>query len=237
MSEPNAGNRTLLRAILFAFLICAHIAGKSAFAGILLDPINQQVWDRDANPLGFQVTFGISPNNQPPTENLLNTFSIGIMIVPDAIQNGNVRIQSVTIPTINPVFTTFSDLRFSGGTTQVVTGDNQLLPGGQPRNFELVSQKNIFTAFLSSPGSDAQGGFKIFAVPLSTTYFTESNFDGEKFFNVPDGGAPVLVGSFNVNISAVPEASSLLLASLVAGGLAAMRLRRNRRLAKTLIFP
>lgn len=218
--------------VLFCFCVALVILSCSALAGIVLDPIGQQDWDRNANPGGFQVTFGISPNAQPPTENVLNTFSIGLMIVPDSAQNGTLRIQSISIPT-NSVFSQYSDLRFSGTTTQVVTGDNQKVAGSDlPRNFVLTSQKNIFTALITSPNNDATGGFKIFAVPTLSTYFTETNFDGEKFFNAPEGGAPVLLGSFN--ITAVPEPSSLLLAGLVAGGTATLRLRRNRRLAKSL---
>ncbi len=219
--------------VLFFLGAASVVLSSAVFAGIVLDPIGQQDWDRNANPGGFQVTFGISPNAQPPTENVLNTFSIGLMIVPDSAQNGTLRIQSISIPT-NSVFSQYSDLRFSGTTTQVVTGDNQTISAGNnlPRNFELTSQRNIFTALFTSPNNDAMGGFKIFAVPTLSTYFTETSFDGEKFFNAPEGGSPVLLGSFN--ITAVPEPSSLLLASLVAGGIATLRLRRNRRLANSL---
>lgn len=221
--------------VLFCLCLAFVILSSSTLAGIVLDPIGQQNWDRNANPGGFQVTFGISPNNQPPTENILNTFSVGLFIVPDAAQNGTLRIQSISIPT-NSVFSQYSDLRFSGTTSQEVTGDNQKVAGNDlPRNVVLTSQRNIFTALFTSPNNDAIGGFKIFAVPTLSTYFTETSFDGEKFFNVPEGGAPVLLGSFN--ITAVPEPSSLLLAGLVAGGCATLRLRRirrNRRLAKSL---
>lgn len=221
---------------LLAFLMCLLISGKGTFAGILLDSVGQHTWDQTTSPLGFDITFGISPNNLPPTDNLLNTFSIGIVIVPDAAQNGTVRIRSVSIPT-NPVFSTYSDLRFSGAAAQVVTGDNQAISAGNslPRDFALQSQKNIFTAQLYSPSNDAKGSFKIYAVPSLTTYFTENSFDGEKFFNVPDSGPQVLLGSFNV--SAVPEPTSLLLLGVTSGGLAVIRMRRKRQLAKTLRNP
>ena len=191
------------------------VLSSSAFAGIVLDPIGQNDWDRNANPGGFQVTFGISPNALPPAENVLNTFSIGLMIVPDFAQNGTVRIQSVSIPT-NSVFGTYSDLRFSGTATQVVTGDNQLVAtanGEVPGNTLLTAPRNLFTARFNSPNNDAVGGFKIFAVPTLSTYFTETNFDGEKFLNAPEGSAPVLLGSFN--ITAVPEPSTLWLVAAV----------------------
>ena len=229
--ENTAPGRSLC---LYLFLVLVLMSGSTAFAGIVLDPIGQQEWERNSSPGGIQVTFGIMPNSLPPTDNLLNTFSVGIIIVTDAAQGaqGTLRIQAISAPT-NPIFTQYSDLRFSGGTTQVVTGDNQTVSAGNnlPRNTQLTLPRNIFTALFTSPNNNAIGRFQIFAVPSLTTYFTETNFDGEKFSNAPDGAANVLLGS--INVTAVPEPSSTLLVGLIVVGIATIRLQRSQRNRRT----
>ncbi len=233
----NLGFREQIAQVLLPCLSFTVVFFSYSFthAGIVLDTLGQQNWDRSANPGGFQITFAISPNDQPPIANLLSTFSIGLLIVPDSTINGTLRIQSVSVPT-NALFAQYGQLRLLGGATQIVDGENnQTVPSGNgvvPANVVLQSQRNIFTALIASPNNDAIGGFKVFAIPDVTTYFTETTFDGEKFSNAPEGGAPVLLGSFNV--TAVPEPSSLLLTSLVAGGLATLRYRLKRRQANSL---
>ena len=76
----------------------------------------------------------------------------------------------------------------------------------------------------------ASGLFGIYAVEgLAATDWTDDNFNGQFFTNVPDGTGMVLIGQVELPAQAVPEPSGLGLLTLGGLTLLAWRLRHDRR--------
>jgi hypothetical protein len=217
---------------LIVILAAILIGSTDVRADLILDSIPNAVWDRTFQPIGpSPVTFRVFSDLNVPTENQMNAFSLGIRIVPTAGASGSLAIQSVAASGSNSVFNPFAIppvLANLGGGLQTISGENAVFS-----NVTIPQTgRNLFTAQFFSPGNDALGLFEVYADRDTTSYFTTTEFDGLKYSNVPAAGpAPgTLLGSFQVNASAVPEPSSAFLAIASLGLVSlARRFRKARR--------
>ncbi len=214
---------------LISLLVClvwlAFFATRIVDAGLILDSFQVLNWDRVTEPgTSGVVTFRVTSDQVLPNDNQLNAFSVGLRIVPQAGAKGSLAIHSVVVPAANPVFAAYAAppaLKDGGGGVQTISGDNAAFA-----NVTIpASSLGLFQAKFFSPGNDALGRFDVYADRDTTNFFTTTEFDGLKFSNVQAVGDPqgVLLGF--IQVSAVPEPTSI---SLVTASLLAWRLVRRR---------
>ncbi len=106
----------------------AFFATNVVNADLILDSFQVLNWDRQAEPgASALVTFRVTSDQVPPTDNQLNAFSVGLRIVPQSGAQGSVAVHSVVVPHTNPVFALYAAppaLKDVGGGLQTISGDN-----------------------------------------------------------------------------------------------------------------
>ena len=90
------------RVLVFACLI---IFGPSVRADVILNSIGNVSLTPVLQTNGFNpILISISSNAAPPSENVINAFSVGIIIVPAPGAVGSLYLQNADIPLVDPVF-------------------------------------------------------------------------------------------------------------------------------------
>ena len=190
-------------------------------AGIVLVGFGTVNWNRSAQPLASpSIDFGINIDGNNAVSNTLNSFNLGLFIVPQAGATGAIAFTAATAPSSSPVFTAFDNLNSTQPSLGVtaVTGINS---GGV--DFVLTGPRNLFGIQLTTANS-AVGRFDIFAVPEFSNYFSTTQFDGLKYGNAPTG-PNVLLGT--IFVTAVPEPGSILFLAIAIAWLGSVRLGRR----------
>ncbi len=215
----------MLKYLLSLVLLAA--LSNIALADLILDVISDNTWDRTSDPSGISITFRVSSNTSAPNANLINGFSVGLSLIPDATAEGELRLLSVSVPQANPVFPTYAappNLQNLADSLQTISADN-----GVFANVSVpAGGLNLFTVRVASPANDARGQFRVFADPNTSNYFITSEFEGLKFGNAPlgaGGASGVLLGT--IDVSAIPEPTSAIFLGIVCA--IAVASRQNRR--------
>lgn len=176
-------------------------------ADLILNGFGTVAWDRGAMPSGSQaITFAVTPNLDSNDVNTLNSFGIGLRIVPKSGATGTLSAGTPSKAIAESVFDTFSpalNITIPSPGVPTVNGNNF-----GAVDVTLTNRRNLFDLAFTS--TDAAGGFDIYAVSEFTSYFPSTEFDGLKFANVT--GPDVLLGT--IKVSAVPEPSSAALLAL-----------------------
>ncbi len=214
---------------LVLMLNTALFSASEANAGLILEGFGDQTWDRLANPgISPYYTLTISPDGTLEPSSLW-AFSVALAIVPTANATGTLSVGDRSVPDTDPLFDGNYELPFApiyelGGASVIPVEYAEF-----PVNWLVPDTRNaVDIAFTSQ---DAQGVFEIWARPdfgdIGITYYF-SGWDDYHFTNIPSGGGDVLLGTLNV--SAIPEPSSLTAWALLGSGLVGFaKIRRRRR--------
>ena len=208
---------------LVVMLVAALLAPSQANAGLSLGLFGDQTWDRLASPgtsPGYTLTISPVAGGDPSS---LWSFAVGVVIVPTATASGTLSVGGPSVPATNPLydgnyFTPFSPVTTEGG-AEIFAVDYL----NSPTDWEVLSTKNAVDFTFTS--NDALGLFEIWASPTYTNYF--SGFDEYQFTNIPLPGGNVLLGTLDV--SAVPEPSSLITLALLGGIVGFAKYRRRKK--------
>ncbi len=191
-------------------------------AGIVLAGIGTVNWDRIAQPLASpSINFGANIDGNIAVSNTLNSYNLGLRIVPQVGATGTIAFTTATASTSSSIFTAFDNLN----TTQPAPGVTAVTGINTGRaDLVLAGPRNLF-AIQVTTANNAVGKFDIFAVPEFSNYFTSTNFDGLKYANAPVG-PDLLLGT--IVITAVPEPGAIVLFTLPMAWLTFARLSRSR---------
>jgi hypothetical protein len=221
---PNREKGLFMKKLILSFALLSLLAG-SLRAGVVLSTSNPP-----GTPLPMAAGTVSGPmlldivSDNPPND-VMAAWSIQLAIVADAGATGTLMFQDPATGTPpNPANYVFGGsglgiLATNGGTQLSANdffdpsiGPGAPVPGTPGANLLQVD-------FLAS--SNASGLFGIYAVEgAAGTQWTDANLNTQLFTNVPDGTGLVRIGEVLVQLSAVPEPSSLVLLGIAGATLA-----------------